>query len=362
MTQVALGVLAKHIYGFVLVVDAGAVDWASRANQSARMIEEQIAFNGAVEAVVAWVAKKDVWEDTLIIVTSDHETGYLTGPNSGPGPGGPVWNRLVNNGRGKLPGMEWHSQHPTKAVVPFFAHGDGAYLFRRWPPFPSYVDNTEVGRIIMQDLFWHGCYVKCSVCCDDPDDPGDPNDPNDPNDPGDETCDGFRTQTQGGWGSTPSGNNPGMYLATHFPTCFGNGITIGCGSGFTATFTSAAAIAAFLPAGGTPAALTQNHVDPLTTEAGVLAGQVLALSISVGFDECLDDFSVCDRYTLAELVVIDVDSPCYGMTVADVLAEGNKLLGGCASTHTISEINGCIDAINNNFVDGTQDNGFLGLP
>src|SRR5215510_9913562 len=46
-------------------------------------------------------------------------------------------------------------------------------------------------------------------------------------------CGQFRTQTQGGWGAPPAGNNPGAYLHAHFATAFPTGLTIGCGrSGF----------------------------------------------------------------------------------------------------------------------------------
>src|SRR4029079_7296542 len=48
----------------------------------------------------------------------------------------------------------------------------------------------------------------------------------------------FRTQTQGGWGATPNGNNPAMYLQNHFASCFPNGVTIGCQSANTLTLTT----------------------------------------------------------------------------------------------------------------------------
>src|SRR4029079_4504484 len=33
-------------------------------------------------------------------------------------------------------------------------------------------------------------------------------------------CTGFRTQTQGGWGTDPTGNNPGVYLHANFAAAF----------------------------------------------------------------------------------------------------------------------------------------------
>jgi hypothetical protein len=179
------------------------------------------------------------------------------------------------------------------------------------------------------------------------------------------TCEpvGFRTQTQGGWGAPPNGNNPGAFLAENFGAAFPDGVTIGGGDcgGPTAVFTSAEAIRNFLPAGGTPSALSQNHTDPTSTEAGVLAGQVLALSLNVGFDSAIPDFST-NPISLADLRVVQPASPCFGMTVQEVLDEANGILGGCPSTLTASQINDCVTAINENYVDGNQDNGFLSLP
>ena len=64
------------------MIEGGAVDWANHANEPDRMIEEQIDFVKAVEAVVAWVDKHSNWNDTLLILTADHECGLLWGPDS----------------------------------------------------------------------------------------------------------------------------------------------------------------------------------------------------------------------------------------------------------------------------------------
>ena len=57
---------------------------------------------------------------TLVIVTGDHECGYLTGPGSNP-----TWEPLVNNGKGNQPGMEWHSGSHTNSLIPFPRQGCG---------------------------------------------------------------------------------------------------------------------------------------------------------------------------------------------------------------------------------------------
>jgi alkaline phosphatase len=132
------------------MIEGGAVDWASHGNQSGRMIEEQIDFDNAVQAVVDWVEANSNWGETLLVVTGDHETGYLTGPGSDP-----IWTPLVNNGAGALPGMEWHSGNHTNSLIPLFAKGDAGREFRSGvigydPVHGRYIENTKLAKV----LFW----------------------------------------------------------------------------------------------------------------------------------------------------------------------------------------------------------------
>lgn len=161
MSKVALNVLDNDEDGFFLMIEGGAIDWASHRNQSGRMIEEEIDFNKAIEAVIEWVEKYSSWEETLIIITGDHETGYLTGPGSGNdqafAAGGipAVWKPLVNNGKGKLPGMEWHTHGHSNSLIPLYANGSGSELFHGFadeidPVRGKYVDNTEVGKVMFR--------------------------------------------------------------------------------------------------------------------------------------------------------------------------------------------------------------------
>ncbi len=147
MTQGALNVLKQNANGFFLMVEGGAVDWASHAPQLDRMIEEQMDFDAAVRAVVAWVNANSNWDKTLLIVTSDHETGYLWGPTAG------VFNNLVDKGAGTLPGAYYNSGGHTNSLVPLYAIGAGANLFAGYADQCDndpiwgrglYVDNTEI--------------------------------------------------------------------------------------------------------------------------------------------------------------------------------------------------------------------------
>lgn len=152
MTSGALRVLGTNPKGFFLMVEGGAVDWAAHSNFSGREIEEEMAFGDAVAAVCDWVEKNSNWDETLLVVTADHETGCLTGPDSGP-----EWKPLVNNGQGKLPGMEWHYGSHTNSLVPCYARGAGAERLqalatRQDPVRGAYLDNTEINQALRAAL------------------------------------------------------------------------------------------------------------------------------------------------------------------------------------------------------------------
>ena len=157
MTKGALNFLHAKGTGFFLMVEGGAVDWACHGNQTGRMIEEQIDFNRSVEAAVAWVEANSSFEETLIIVTTDHGNGMVYGPDSDSFAFQPV----VNNGAGSLPGVQWHFDHHTNELVPVWAVGPGAELLRDastiedehtslvgWGDVTRAHDNTDVAKVM----------------------------------------------------------------------------------------------------------------------------------------------------------------------------------------------------------------------
>ncbi len=157
----ALNVCDDDPDGFFLMIEGGAVDWACEDNQTGRLIEEQISFNKAVEAVIDWIEANSRWEDTLLIVTSDHETGYITGPGSGKelpdGDFSKTWKPLINKGKGKVPGMEWHRDYHTNSLVPLYAKGYGSERFSALadetdPVHGFYLDNAEIGLLMIELL------------------------------------------------------------------------------------------------------------------------------------------------------------------------------------------------------------------
>jgi alkaline phosphatase len=157
MTEGALNVLDANRKGFFLMVEGGAVDWAGHANQPGRLIEEQIDFNQSVDAVVRWVERNSNWDETLVIVTADHETGYLWGPGTGVPGGNGTWMPLVNNGEDAVPGMQWNSGDHTNSLVPFFAKGPAASELRAAAKGIDaqrgrYLDNTAIASVIFAEM------------------------------------------------------------------------------------------------------------------------------------------------------------------------------------------------------------------
>ncbi len=62
--------------GFFMMCEGGKIDWSCHANDAATSILETIAFSDAVQVAVDFAAEHP--EETLIIVTADHETGGMT--------------------------------------------------------------------------------------------------------------------------------------------------------------------------------------------------------------------------------------------------------------------------------------------
>lgn len=62
--------------GFFMLVEGGKIDWAAHANDAATVIRDVLAFGEAIEEAIKFYQQHP--EETLIVVTADHETGGLT--------------------------------------------------------------------------------------------------------------------------------------------------------------------------------------------------------------------------------------------------------------------------------------------
>lgn len=124
LTIAALNVLGSKGKGFYLMSEAGAVDRAEHGNSTGRMIEEQIDSDNTVQAVIDWVNREDTaatWDNTLLIVTADHDH-LLLGPDAATIPHQP----LVDKGPGKVPGNRWFGPNHGTGLVPLYAYGKGS--------------------------------------------------------------------------------------------------------------------------------------------------------------------------------------------------------------------------------------------
>ncbi|MDD2958719.1 MAG: alkaline phosphatase [Lachnospiraceae bacterium] len=62
--------------GFFMMVEGGKIDWACHANDAAATITDTVALSNAVQEAIDFYNEHP--EETLILVTGDHETGGLT--------------------------------------------------------------------------------------------------------------------------------------------------------------------------------------------------------------------------------------------------------------------------------------------
>ncbi|MFW0739447.1 alkaline phosphatase [Flavobacterium sp. T12S277] len=69
MSAAAIDQMKDHENGFVLLIEAGKVDWAAHANDIAALIHDQLAFDEAVKTAIDF-AERD--KETLVIITTDH--------------------------------------------------------------------------------------------------------------------------------------------------------------------------------------------------------------------------------------------------------------------------------------------------
>ncbi len=68
--------LLENDTGFFMMVEGGKIDWAAHANDAMTLIKDVLALEEAVNVAVDFYKKHP--DETLIIVTGDHETGGLT--------------------------------------------------------------------------------------------------------------------------------------------------------------------------------------------------------------------------------------------------------------------------------------------
>ena len=76
ITAKAIELLSTHDKGFFMMIEGGSIDWAGHSNEAAANLFEVLALDQAVKTALKFYEKHP--DETLIIVTGDHETGGMT--------------------------------------------------------------------------------------------------------------------------------------------------------------------------------------------------------------------------------------------------------------------------------------------
>ena len=169
-TLAALKVLSKNPNGFFLMAEQGDVDWANHANDFSRMVGTMKDLHDGTQAVIDFVNQPGddmTWDNTLLIVTSDHSNNYMR--------------NKVRLGAGDLPYQEvmttpslpngtesnchnnfcypdnevtFASGTHTNELTRIYAAGAGTHKFDKyegkWYPGTRIVDNTQLFHMMME--------------------------------------------------------------------------------------------------------------------------------------------------------------------------------------------------------------------
>jgi alkaline phosphatase len=137
MTRGTLAVL-ENPKGFFMMMEGGAIDERGHVCDLDGNIGETLGFDEAVQATFDWVAAHGGWEENLVIITADHETGYL--------------HDIKSNGAGKLPEATWGTDGGkaghTNRLVDLWVQGAGADEFAK---HAKDVDDFERGKTRIVD-------------------------------------------------------------------------------------------------------------------------------------------------------------------------------------------------------------------
>ena len=128
-TKMATNFLSKRSdKGFFLLVEGSQIDWGGHTRKSDIVIDELLDFNEAIGQALRFASKN---QETLIIVTADHETAGFA----------------INNGstRKEL-AVAFTSNGHTADLIPVFAYGPKSELFN------GIYDNTEINKKMREAL------------------------------------------------------------------------------------------------------------------------------------------------------------------------------------------------------------------
>lgn len=81
ITEIAIRHLSRRYDKFFMMIEGGAIDWACHGNDAATVIHEVMEFDKAIAVAYDFYLQHP--DETLIVITADHETGGCALGNSG---------------------------------------------------------------------------------------------------------------------------------------------------------------------------------------------------------------------------------------------------------------------------------------
>jgi alkaline phosphatase len=157
VTKASLSVLNQDPDGFFIMIEQGDIDWSDHANDYENMIGGVYDLDQAVKAAENYVESGSMgisWENTLIIVTSDHSNSYMRaqtelGQGDLPKQAGVPYAFTYPDGE-----VTYSSSEHTNELVTISARGAGADLFEEYAgdiyAGTDIIDNTQIYDVMMK--------------------------------------------------------------------------------------------------------------------------------------------------------------------------------------------------------------------
>jgi alkaline phosphatase len=157
-TWAALEVLSRNRKGFFLMVEQGDIDWANHANDFSRMVGTTWDLNEGVKAAIEFVNRPGdsvTWENTLLVVTSDHGNSFMRLNPSQPLGIGDLPSQVCSPACTYPEGeVTFGTTQHTNELVRLYALGTGASLFQQyeggWYPCTRILDNTHIFNVMAE--------------------------------------------------------------------------------------------------------------------------------------------------------------------------------------------------------------------
>ena len=141
-TELAIQFLGKDNSGFFLMAEGSQIDWGGHENNGAYLVSELIDFDDAVGKALDYAEKEG---NTLVIVTSDHETGGFTLAAK---------KKKTEDGEEYSDyseiGMTFSTTGHSATLIPVFAYGPGS------EEFAGIYENTKIFEKILNATKWGG--------------------------------------------------------------------------------------------------------------------------------------------------------------------------------------------------------------